>query len=70
MFLAETFVDTARFQGTCYRAANWIPVGVTRGRGKQGNRYRYHGRPKSVWLYPLHRRWRQRLGAPGASPGA
>jgi hypothetical protein len=68
LVLAETFVDAARFPGTCYRAANWIEAGITQGRGKQGNRYRHHGRPKTVWLYPLHRHWRQRLTAPEPSP--
>ena len=68
LVLAETFVDTARFQGTCYRASNWIEVGVTQGRGKKGNQYHLHGRPKTVWLYPLQRRWRQRLTAPVPSP--
>jgi hypothetical protein len=68
LVLAETFVDAARFQGTCYRAANWVEVGITQGRGKKGNQYHHHGRPKTVWLYPLHRRWRQRLTAPEPSP--
>lgn len=68
LVLAETFVDAARFPGTCYRAANWIEAGITQGRGKQGNRYHHHGRPKTVWLYPLHRHWRQRLTAPEAPP--
>ncbi|MBW8017909.1 MAG: DUF4338 domain-containing protein [Planctomycetes bacterium] len=64
LVLAETFVDAARFRGTCYRAANWMEVGVTQGRGKKGNQYHPHGRPKTVWLYPLHRHWQQRLTAP------
>ena len=68
LVLAETFVDAARFQGTCYRAANWIEVGITQGRGKKGNRYHHHGRPKTVWLYPLHRHWRQCLTAPEPPP--
>jgi hypothetical protein len=68
LVLAETFVDAARFQGTCYRAANWIEVGVTQGRGKKGNRYHHHGRPKTVWLYPLHRHWRRCLTAPELPP--
>ena len=59
--LAETFVDPGRFAGTCYRAANWQPVGQTRGHAKRGNRYHAHAQPKDVWLYPLHRRWRERL---------
>lgn len=53
-YLAETLVDTARFTGHCYRAANWIEVGHTTGRGRQD---RYHERhdacPKRVLLYPL-----------------
>jgi len=68
VFLAETFVDPARFKGTCYRAANWIEVGRTQGRGRKNNQYHHHGRPKSVWLYPLHRHWRQHLTAPDPSP--
>ena len=59
--LAETFVDPSRFTGTCYRAANWQCVGQTRGHAKRGNRYSAHAQPKDVWLYPLHRRWRERL---------
>lgn len=61
--LAETFVDRARFQGTCYRASNWQCVGETQGWAKHGRAYRFHGQPKSVWLYPLTRDFRQRLCA-------
>ena len=66
--LAETFVDPARFAGTCYRAANWREIGSTRGHAKRGNRYQAHAQPKQVWVYPLHRRWRERLQAPLPSP--
>ena len=66
LFLAETFVDPTRFRGTCYRAANWRALGPTRGAGKRGNRYRRHGVPKLVFVYPLHPRARERLAAPGA----
>ncbi|MCX5881273.1 MAG: DUF4338 domain-containing protein [Deltaproteobacteria bacterium] len=59
--LAETFVDSARFKGTCYRAANWIHVGQTSGSAKKGNVYRYHGQPKAIYLYPLHRNFRRVL---------
>lgn len=64
--LAETFVDPSRFAGTCYRAANWQPIGQTRGHAKRGNRYLLHAQPKDVWLYPLQRHWREALcaGAP------
>lgn len=54
--LAESFVDTARFRGTCYRAANWTYLGQTAGRSKRGNDYSYHDAPKSLFVYPLHRR--------------
>ena len=59
--LAETFVDRARFLGTCYHAANWRCVGETQGWSKSGRQYRFHGQPKSVWLYPLVGDFRQRL---------
>ena len=61
VYLAETFVDNARFKGTCYKAANWRYVGQTRGSAKKGNTYRYHGQPKSIYLYPLHRHFRRML---------
>ena len=64
LLLAETFVDPTRFRGTCYRAANWVCLGPTRGAGKRGNRYRRHGVPKLVFIYPLHPRARDRLAAP------
>jgi hypothetical protein len=59
--LAETFVDHGLYKGTCYRASNWRQVGRTRGSAKRGNTWRYHGSPKSVWLYPLRRDFRRRL---------
>jgi len=64
--LIETFVDHARFQGTSYRAANWIPVGVTTGRGRQDGKRTAAVQPKGIYLYPLHKRWRSLLG--GALP--
>jgi hypothetical protein len=62
LYLAETFVDRSRFSGTCYQASNWIPVGQTQGSGKRGNRYFDHGQPKAIYLYPLHRNFRRKLG--------
>ena len=59
--LAETFVDLSRFKGTCYQASNWIPVGLTKGSAKRGNRYHHHGQPKAIYLYPLHRNFRRKL---------
>jgi hypothetical protein len=61
VYLAETFVDISRFGGTCYRAANWLCVGQTKGSAKKGNAYRYHGQPKAIYLYPLHRHFRRYL---------
>jgi hypothetical protein len=61
VYLTETFVDISRFEGTCYRAANWIFVGQTKGSAKKGNAYLYHGQPKAIYLYPLHRRFRRYL---------
>ena len=60
--LLETLVDTARCRGTCYRAANWIHVGQTTGRGRMDREHQAHGRAvKDIDLYPLVRDARQRL---------
>lgn len=61
LYLAETFVDSTRFKGTCYRAANWRYVGQTKGSAKKGNEYRYHGQQKAIYLYPLHPDFRRYL---------
>lgn len=59
--LLETFVDSHRFRGTCYRAANWIHVGQSQGRGKL-DRYHRHALPvKNIFLYPLAKEFRQSL---------
>ena len=59
--LIETFVDTSRFTGGCYRAANWISLGQTTGRTRQDRWTKIHVAPKQVWVYPLHWDFRQRL---------
>ena len=62
--LLETFVDRERFSGTCYRAANWIRVGQTQGRGKM-DRYKKFPLPvKHIFVYPLRRNFRRLLCAP------
>lgn len=61
LVLVETFVDTSRFRGTCYSAANWDCVGETKGWSKSGQKYRFNGQPKSVWLYPLVREFKTQL---------
>jgi hypothetical protein len=68
--LLETFVETGRFAGTAYRAANWLPVGQTSGRTRQEKLHRAQAPRKAVWLFPLHRRFRQRLGATVSAGGA
>jgi hypothetical protein len=66
--LLETLVDPARYRGTCYRAANWREVGMTRGRGRMDRSGHAQGIRKQIFLYPLHRNWRQRLCAPPPEP--
>lgn len=63
VLLAETFVDTTRFLGTCYRASNWRCVGQTQGFTRLKHGFAEHRRPKSVWLFPLGRRAIERLRA-------
>ncbi len=62
--LLETFVQRDRFRGTCYRAANWIHVGDTQGRGKLDRQHRNALPVKHVYLYPLHKRFRRQLHTP------
>jgi len=61
--LVETFIETARFRGTCYAAANWMCVGQTRGRGRNDRFNRLKLPIKSLWLRPLRRDFRQVLCA-------
>jgi hypothetical protein len=61
--LLETLVDGSRFRGTCYRAANWIHIGQTAGRGRMDREHEAHGRAiKDIYVYPLVRDVRQQLG--------
>jgi len=59
--LVETFVDPSRFQGTCYRAANWMVVGSTTGRGKDDQTHRPNRPVKQVLALPLTRQFRRLL---------
>jgi hypothetical protein len=61
IYLCETYVDRERFAGTCYRAANWICVGQTTGRGKDSPSKRPTRSKKDVLVQPLSRRFRERL---------
>ncbi|AWP23979.1 ISAs1 family transposase [Acidiferrobacter sp. SPIII_3] len=66
--MAWTFIDPARFAGTCYRAANWIELGPTRGFAKSNDTYVAHGAPKRIWVYPLHKKARLILSSPRPHP--
>jgi uncharacterized protein DUF4338 len=69
--LLETLVDTNRFRGTCYRAANWLHVGQTSGRGRMDREHQRHGQAiKDIYVYPLIRDARQRLCGDPTQQGA
>lgn len=60
--LLETLVDQRRFKGTCYKAANWVHVGTTTGRGRMDRGNKRQGKsPKEIYLYPLASRFREAL---------
>jgi hypothetical protein len=59
--LLETFVERERFRGSCYRAANWLYVGQTQGRTRQDRQHQLQAPVKDVFVYPLHRNFRQQL---------
>ena len=59
--LLETFVEKPRFTGTCYKAANWLCLGDTQGRGKLDRLHRNAEPIKSVWIYPLASNFRRQL---------
>jgi hypothetical protein len=61
IYYLETFVDPQRFRGTCYRAANWIRLGVTTGRGKDAPSNKPTRPIKEVLGYPLVKDFRRRL---------
>jgi hypothetical protein len=61
VYFAETFIDPTRFRGTCYRAANWIELGQTQGRGKDDLTHRPNRTLKTILGLPLCRDYRDRL---------
>jgi hypothetical protein len=65
IYFLETFIDPERFRGTCYRAANWVLLGRTTGRGKDDQTNRPNRSIKEVLGYPLTRRFRQLLQEAG-----
>ncbi|MDP2996367.1 MAG: DUF4338 domain-containing protein [Bryobacterales bacterium] len=65
--LLETLVDGTRYHGGCYRAANWIEAGLTQGRGRMDRDRNAPVVRKHIFLFPLHRHWRERLCDPSRS---
>jgi hypothetical protein len=66
-WLVESFVDTSCFAGTCYRAANWVRVGLTQGRGRQDRHRERAETVKDIYLYLLEKDFRAKLGLPADS---
>jgi len=62
VWLIETFADTSQYSGTCYRAANWIRVGTTSGRGRQDHAMERAKSVKDVYLWVLVADFRERCG--------
>jgi len=61
LLAVETFVDSSRFLGSCYKAANWIYVGRTSGRGRDGGHHNMIVPRKDIYLYPLDRHYAEKL---------
>ncbi len=69
--LIESFVDVSQYSGACYRAANWLEIGLTKGRGRQDRYTRSSLSRKAIYIYPLEKQFRNRLGLlPDAGLGA
>ena len=56
--LLETFVDREHFEGTCYKAANWLYLGQTKGRGRNSNSHNPNRSRKDIYVYPLQKNFR------------
>ena len=67
--LLESFVEQERFTGISYRAANWVELGETSGRGRQDREHACAATKKKVFVYPLCAQWRARLGVVPADAG-
>lgn len=61
--LFESFVDEA-WSGSCYRAANWIKIGKTKGRGRQDKHKKQELSRKAIYVYPVEKEFRQKMGLP------
>jgi hypothetical protein len=64
VWLVESFVESARFAGTAYKAAGWIYLGQTTGRTRQDRAHTVQTPVKAIWVRPLHPQFRQHLIPP------
>jgi len=64
VYMLETYVECGRFRGTCYKAANWRYVGQTSGRGRNSKTSVGELPIKDIYVYPLHKRFRDKLKEP------
>ena len=64
--LFESFVDEA-WSGSCYRAANWMKIGKTKGRGRQDKHKKHALSRKAIYVYPIDKEFRQTMGLPADS---
>jgi len=62
LLLLESFVDTTLYTGSCYKAANWIEIGKTKGRGRDDEKNLYSLSIKSIYMYPLDKEFREKIG--------
>jgi len=60
--LIESFVDTEHYSGTCYKAANWLAIGKTKGRGRQDQHCETALSQKTIYMYSLENQFRKQLG--------
>jgi SRSO17 transposase len=56
-YMVETFVDREQYLGTCYQASNWVYLGITKGYGRIGKDFVYHGRKKDLYVYIMNRQF-------------
>ena len=61
VYLLETFVQKERFKGTCYKAANWVYLGDTKGRGRNDRNHEQKKAIKEIYVYPLKRDFKKFL---------
>jgi len=60
-YMVETFVDREKYTGACYKASNWTRLGATKGYGKVGREFIYHGRKKDIYVYIMDKQFRRRF---------